>query len=253
MRIATWNVNGIRAREPQLLEWLELEKPDIFCLQEIKAQAAQLSLSLGTLAAYDSYFHGSGGYSGVSLHVKKSLRDSLGAPVFGHPPFDYESRIVAATLGELTVASVYVPNGGKDYPAKLRFFEAMITWARELAESGRRLVLAGDLNIAHRDVDVHPTQQRATAVGQRPEERERFDALLGTGLVDVGRKLHPTDDRFFTWWPYWRGAREKNFGWRIDYVLTSRPIAERATRCVWQREFGSSDHAPLLVDFDGFA
>jgi exodeoxyribonuclease-3 len=248
MRIATWNVNGIRAREAQLLEWIERDRPDVFCLQEIKAQITQLPLALGALASYDSFFHGSGGYSGVSVHVRKS--PGRAPVVFSHPPFDFETRVVEARMGDLAIASVYAPNGGKDYPAKLGFYEAMIAWARASIESGTRLVIAGDLNIAHQEIDVHPSQRSAKVVGQRPEERALFDALLETGLVDVTRALHPTDDRLFSWWPYWREARQKNVGWRLDYVLATRDVALRAKTSVVDREFGASDHAPLVVDLD---
>lgn len=284
MKIATWNVNGIRAREAQLLEWLAKEQPDVVCLQEIKAQITQLPLALGSLAAYDTFFHGSGGYSGVSLHVKKSARAAFvrvegsgavaeivqasaptgGAPplasspaptpaptvVFSHPHFDMETRIVEGRIGNYSFASVYVPNGGKDYPAKIKFFEAMIGWARTLVREGRDLVLCGDLNITHRAIDVHPTQRNEKLTGQRPEERALFDALLDVGLVDVTRRLRPDDDALFSWWPYWRQAREKNVGWRLDYVLTTARLAERVTSCEVQREFGSSDHGPLIVEFD---
>lgn len=248
MRIATWNVNGIRAREAQLLEWIAKDEPDVFCLQEIKAQITQLPLALGALSLYDSFFHGSGGYSGVSVHVKKSL--GWGRVAFSHPAFDMETRVVEARVRDLAFLSVYAPNGGKDYPAKLAFYDAMIAWARETIRSGTRLVVAGDLNITHRPIDVHPTQRNEKLVGQKPEERVLFDALLATGLVDVTRKLHPTDDQLFSWWPYWREARQKNVGWRLDYVLTTHDIAERVTKCVVEREFGASDHAPLVADFD---
>lgn len=248
MRIATWNVNGIRAREAQLLEWIAKDSPDVFCLQEIKAQIIQLPLALGALSLYDSYFHGSGGYSGVSIHVKKSL--GIGRAVFSHPPFDMETRVVAAKVGDYSFLSVYAPNGGKDYPAKIAFYKSMIDWSRDTIANGTKLVISGDLNIAHRPMDVHPKQRNEKLTGQRPEERELFDLLLGTGLVDVTRKLRPDDDRLFSWWPYWHEARQKNVGWRLDYVLATESIAARVRECVVEREFGASDHAPLVADFD---
>src|SRR5438132_2558627 len=129
MKIATWNVNGIRAREAQLCDWLERDQPDVVCLQELKAEIAQIPARCH-LDHYHIYWHGLRAYSGVSLHVKKGLID--GEPVFSHPAFDMESRIVQATLGNMVIASVYVPNGGKDYAAKLAFFQQLVDWAKRL-------------------------------------------------------------------------------------------------------------------------
>lgn len=254
MKIATWNVNGIRARESQLLEWIEKESPDVFCLQEIKADLTQLPLGLGALSTYQSYFHGSGGYSGVSLHVKRTLAAELGSGgkvSFDHPPFDFETRVVEARLGDLSILSVYVPNGGKDYAAKLRFLEAFASWVSEAHTTGRRVVVCGDLNVAHRPIDVHPSQRDEKAVGQRPDERALFDRLLGAGLVDLTRVKFPEDPRSFTWWPYWKAARQRNLGWRIDYVLAPASMAERVNDVRTLREFGTSDHAPLVVELAG--
>jgi exodeoxyribonuclease-3 len=109
-------------------------------------------------------------------------------------------------------------------------------------------VLCGDLNVALREIDVHPRERKAGAIGQRPDERAVLDRILSRGLVDLVRRLHPDDDAFFTWWAPWRNFRQLNRGWRIDYVLASAPLAARATRCDSLREFGTSDHAPLVVE-----
>ncbi len=248
MKVATWNVNGIRARMEQVTAWLAVEKPDILCLQEIKASPDQLGDSLFALADYVNYWHGAkGGYSGVSLHVRRGSFAT--APVFSHPAFDMETRIAVAELGETSFASVYVPNGGKDYDAKLKFLEQLAAWTTEACASGRQLVLCGDLNVAIEDIDVHPSQRKADVIGQRSEERALFARMFTAGLVDVGRKLAPTDDRLFSWWPYWRQARERNLGWRIDYVLASAATAERATAAGVQRTVGTSDHAPVVMEW----
>ncbi|HMC76636.1 MAG TPA: exodeoxyribonuclease III, partial [Vicinamibacterales bacterium] len=123
MKIATWNVNGIRARQSQVQEWVEREQPDIVCLQEIKAVSDQVPAALCEMEGYWCYWHGTKGYSGVGLHVRKAL--SPDRPAFDHPSFDYESRIVTARVGDMTFASIYAPNGGKDFPAKMRFLEAL--------------------------------------------------------------------------------------------------------------------------------
>jgi exodeoxyribonuclease III len=244
MKVATWNVNGIRARAGQFCEWVARDAPDIVCLQELKAELGQVPLEC-QLDDYHVYWHGLKAYSGVSLHVKKRLAQEK--PVFSHPEFDMESRIVQAEIGKLVVASVYVPNGGKDYPAKLAFLTRLAAWARRLHEEGREVVLCGDLNVAHRDMDVHPKERKAGVIGQRPEERELFDALLGEHLIDVGRRLNPDNAEVFSWWPPWRNMRSRNIGWRIDYILASPSIAARAASCAVLAEVGTSDHAPVAM------
>ena len=245
MKIATWNVNGIRARAGQVCEFLEREKPDVLCLQELKANIDQVPLECRA-TDYHIYWHGSTvrAYSGVSLHLSQNTFGE--APQFSHPEFDMESRIVAGQAGDTVFASVYVPNGGKDYPAKLRFLQQMKDWVHRIHAEGRQLVLCGDINIARTERDVHPVERR-NVIGQLPEERALFEELIGEHLVDVHRKLDPDNERLFTWWAPWRKMRERNIGWRLDYVLASKPIAEKAQACVVQREFGTSDHGPVVM------
>ena len=247
MQIATWNVNGIRARAAQLCEWLERDRPEIVCLQELKAQEDQIPPQC-KLDEYHAFWHCMKGYSGVSLHIHRDLLQT--APVFTHPSFDVESRIVQVTIGDLVVASVYVPNGGKDYPAKLAFLTAMAEWAQEVHAEGRQLIICGDLNVTRTEMDVHPKERKPNAVGQRPEERVLFDALLAQGLVDVGRTLYPDNPNLFTWWAPWRNLRARNIGWRLDYLLASAPVANRATGCAVLKDVGTSDHAPVVMTLD---
>ena len=158
-----------------------------------------------------------------------------------------ESRIVQVEHGNLVIASVYVPNGGKDYPAKLRFVTQLAAWARRLHAEGRELVLCGDMNIARTDMDVHPKERKPNAVGQRPEERALFEQLLGEHLVDMSRVFEPDNPNLFTWWAPWRNLRARNIGWRLDYVLASPATARRATSCLVQADVGTSDHAPVVM------
>ncbi|MEW5983806.1 MAG: exodeoxyribonuclease III [Acidobacteriota bacterium] len=247
MKIATWNVNGIRARQAQVLEWLERESPDVVCLQEIKAARDQVPPSLWDLDGYWTYWHGQSGYSGVAVLVRRAFHAA--APSFTHPSFDFETRVVTAEVGPLLVASIYVPNGGKDYAAKVRFLQALEAFARESASAGRPLVLCGDMNVAHTEMDVHPKERKPDALGQSSEERGLFSRLLDAGLVDVGRTLDPSNDQYFTWWAPWRSLRQRNIGWRLDYVLASPSIASRARSCPSFREIGTSDHAPVVATF----
>lgn len=244
MKIATWNVNGIRAREAQFCDWLARDTPDIVCLQELKAEPGQIP-DRCKAAEYETFWHGQRGYSGVSLHVRKGAFAS--APQFSHPPFDMETRIVQASFGNLTVASVYVPNGGKDYAAKIRFLHDLVAWTGALHAEGRELILCGDINIARTDIDVHPRERKPDIIGQRSEERALLESMLGEQMVDVARALHPEDERMFTWWAPWRNLRQRNIGWRIDYILASPSIAARVEACRVLADVGTSDHAPVLA------
>jgi exodeoxyribonuclease-3 len=246
MKIATWNVNGIRARQGQVQDWIEAERPDVVCLQEIKASLDQLPVWLCEIEGYWCYWHGAKGYSGVGLHVSKSFAPDR--PVFEHPGFDYENRIVLAKLPHATVASVYVPNGGKDFPAKMRFLGALEDFAGDMRSTGA-LVICGDINIARTDMDVHPKERKPRAIGQLPEERAQLERIIGHGLVDVGRALEPDNDQMFTWWAPWRNMRQRNIGWRLDYVLASESLFQKVNGCVVQREIGTSDHAPVMAVF----
>ena len=249
LTIATWNVNGIRARQEQFLEWVGRDRPDVICLQEIKASPAQLSETICNLNGYWCYWHGAGGYSGVSLNLRTDRFPEK--PEFTHPAFDHETRIVTAEAGDLVLASIYVPNGGKDFAAKMTFLESLKQYTADMHASGRRLILCGDLNVARADQDVHPKERKPGIIGQRPEERELFAGLLSQGLVDLGRALDPDNDGLFTWWAPWRNMRQRNIGWRIDYILASEPVAEKATACKVLADVGTSDHAPVVVVLEG--
>lgn len=249
--MATWNVNGLRARQGQLLAWLAASRPDIVCLQEIKASPDQLPSELRDIDGYWSGWHGAPGYSGVGLLVARASAPD--APVFEPPPFDFEQRILAADVstpdGPVTVASVYVPNGARNYAAKLGFLEALARWAAERIEAGRLLVIAGDLNVARSDLDVHPKERRPNQIGTRPDERALVERLLAGGLVDAVRARHPDNPNLFTWWAPWRGRRERNIGWRIDYILPSRALYKRLVDVKVQPDIGTSDHAPVVATF----
>jgi exodeoxyribonuclease-3 len=251
MKIATWNVNGIRARQAQLQEWIERERPDVVCLQEIKATSEQVPEALCEMEGYWCYWHGGKGYSGVGLHVSKSIAPER--PLFSHPEFNYENRIATVdlktTAGEVTVASVYVPNGGKDFPAKMKFLEAMDAYASSFEASGRQLVMCGDMNVARTERDVHPKERKPRGIGQLPEERALIERIIGRGLIDVGRALDPDNDGLFTWWPPWRNMRQRNIGWRLDYVLASTALASTALACPVEKDVGTSDHAPVMATF----
>ncbi|MBP8273296.1 MAG: exodeoxyribonuclease III [Acidobacteria bacterium] len=249
MKLITWNVNGIRARHTQLIELMEREQPDVVCLQEIKASPAQVPefpIHSALAGDYRTFWHGSGGYSGVALLVKRTASASLDVT---HPAFDFEFRIASCVVNGVRIAATYVPNGGKDYEAKLRFLEGLAQWADAARASGEPLAICGDLNVAFEDRDIHVKERKPNQIGTRPEERALIGRLIDAGLVDVGRTLDPDNDDLFTWWPPWRSMRQRNIGWRIDYILASAPLGPSAKTCVSMREFGTSDHAPVMAEF----
>lgn len=248
MKIVTWNVNGVRARQAEVQALAEREQPDVLCLQEIKAAPDQLPLWLLDMDGYWCCWHGAKGYSGVAVLVRRASCPEQ--PVFGHPAFDFEHRAAYVEFSDVTVASLYVPNGGKDFDAKMRFLEALDAYAAASRAPGRLLVLCGDFNVAHTEMDVHPKERKAGVLGQRPDERALFDRLLAHGLVDVNRRLDPDNAELFTWWAPWRNLRQRNIGWRIDYVLATESLATRAVSCRAEREVGTSDHGPVIAEFD---
>lgn len=246
MKIATWNVNGLRARFEDLKAWLSESRPDVVCLQEIKATPTQVPEPLTGLPEYQSFWHGGpGGYSGVSLHVRRSFHSER--VCFSNPAFDMEHRIVEVTIADWVFASVYVPNGNKDYDAKETFLRGLIDRARELREADRRYVVCGDLNVTRSSADLHPKQRKPNAIGQTEPERQLFEELLATGLTDSLRHLHPDDDTLFTWWPPWREEKQKNRGWRIDYVLVPEEMRDAIVQTTVLKNTGTSDHAPFEV------
>lgn len=248
LKVATWNVNGIRARQAQFQEWIERDRPDIICLQEIKAATAQVPEALCQLAGYECYWYGERAYSGVGLHIRKDLLTN--GPNFSHPSFDHENRIVTAEIDNTIVASIYVPNGGKDFAAKMRFLSALELYAEASHTAGKSLILCGDMNVTRTDQDVHPKERNPNVVGQRPDERQLFARILARGLIDVGRALDPDNNDLFTWWAPWRNMRQRNIGWRLDYLLVSERLAARATDCAVLKEIGTSDHAPVMATLE---
>jgi exodeoxyribonuclease III len=247
LTISTWNVNGIRARALAFERWLRVHHPDILCLQEIKAHPDQVPETLRELDGYTSLWHGAkGGYSGVSIHV----RNHLGKPEFSVPFFDQETRVAQVRLRGLTVINVYVPLGQKSYRQKLDFFDELLNYIDALRYEGERVILCGDMNVAMADVDVHPDLYEEGRLCLRDDERARLRKLQSMGMVDLFRTLHPSDANAYSWWPYFGDARGRNVGWRLDYIFAPGDTIALLNRCRIHREEASSDHSPVVGEFD---
>jgi exodeoxyribonuclease-3 len=254
MRIITCNVNGLRAAAGKgFLEWMRKQKPDIVCLQEIKAQEADLPRPLLAPRGLHAFFHPAEkrGYSGVAIYSKREPDNvTLG---LGIAEIDKQGRFLQADHDNLSVISLYMPSGtmGDEAQArKYRFMDHFLPRLERMRACGREFVICGDWNIAHREIDVKNWKTNQKTTGFLPREREWLTKVLEQhGFVDVFRALDPNPDRF-TWWNQFGGARERNVGWRIDYQIATPGIAKLARKTSICMEPWFSDHAPLTVDYD---
>jgi len=257
VRVITLNVNGLRsACSKGLMRWLARRQPDVVCLQEVKAQAADLLASqLNPAGLYTHFaFAQARGYSGTALlSRKRPHRVRIG---FGVDEFDREGRYVEAQFATVNVISVYFPSGSSSperQQAKFRFLDVFFPYLKQLRDSGREYLLCGDVNIAHRQIDLKNWRSNQKNSGFLPEERawigRAFDEL---GWIDVYRRLHPdTTGEGYTWWSNRGQAWTNNVGWRIDYQIATPALAARARRCEVYKARRFSDHAPLIVEYTG--
>jgi exodeoxyribonuclease-3 len=256
MRFATWNVNSVKARLPRLLEWLELKKPDVVCLQETKVPADGFPGDVAALG-YEVAAYGQGRWNGVALLSRVGLTD-VRHGFAGEPGFpDAEARAVSAVCGDIRFMSVYVPNGrtpdDPHYQYKLAWLAALRD-ALEADIAAGPAVVAGDFNVAPTDADVWDPAAFVGATHVTPPERDAIAALRDAGLRDIPARPMKGDHPF-TYWDYRAGMFHQNMGMRIDLVLATPSVADRVTDAVVDREArkgkGPSDHAPIVVDIDG--
>ncbi|MEF9943684.1 MAG: exodeoxyribonuclease III [Burkholderiaceae bacterium] len=253
-RIVSLNANGIRSAATKgLFDWLDTQDADVVCLQEVKAHEADVPAPLRHRHGQSAWFHCAEkkGYSGCAIysrHHPKSVR--LG---FGSTEFDPEGRYVEADFGAVTVISAYFPSGSSSeerQQAKFRFLAEFLPHMDALKASGREVILCGDINIAHKAIDLKNWRSNQKNSGFLPEEREWMTQLLEThGWVDVFRTLEAGPD-LYTWWSNRGQAWAKNVGWRLDYQLATPGIAAQAKRSSIYKEQRFSDHAPLTIDYD---
>jgi exodeoxyribonuclease-3 len=250
MRIISWNVNGIRAVERKgFWEWFDEAQPDILCLQETKAQPNQLSKKLRQPAGYQSHWHSAErkGYSGVGTWAREEVDVQYG---LGIEEFDVEGRVLISEHPGFTLLNCYMPNGKQsqerlDY--KLRFYEALLDSCDRMHADGKQLVICGDVNTAHKEIDLAHPKANETVSGFLPEERAWIDQFLEHGLVDAFRAFNQEPEQY-TWWSYITRARERNVGWRIDYFLVSESLMSRVEDCIILSEVMGSDHCPIALD-----
>jgi exodeoxyribonuclease III len=250
MNIYTWNINGIRARQEALSAWLESRKPDIVVLEEVKAREEEIPDTITAIAGYRKFWNGSSfrkGYSGVGLLVRDGLFDDAHCEV---PPFDVENRTLVLHCPEFSLIGTYTPRGdsAEHYAVKLRYLADLKAFIANLLAEGRQVVLAGDMNVALTEIDVHRSQNKPGATGLRPEERAAIAAHLELGLHDIVRELNPEKNDLFTWWPNWKFARERNLGWRIDCLYLTDALAGKVSGVSVDLDEKSSDHAPVSVE-----
>lgn len=256
LRIISLNLNGIRsAASKGVLDWLQGQDADLVCVQELKAQHADLSDALRAPAGFQGWFHCAEkrGYSGVGIYARRSPDRVIEG--LGIAEIDAEGRYLQADFGGLSLVSLYLPSGSSSeerQQAKFRFMAQFRPRLEALLEGGREVVLCGDWNIAHREIDLRNWKSNQKNSGFLPEEREWLTGVFEQlGWVDVYRRLHPdaTGDAY-TWWSNRGQAWAKNVGWRIDYQIASAGLAARALASTVYKERRFSDHAPLTVDYD---
>ena len=259
MRIATWNVNSLKARLPRVEEWLESAQPDVLCLQETKlADKAFPAMTFGALG-YDSAHYGHGQWNGVAILSRVGV-DDVGTG-FGPgvtDPYEGDARLIAATCGGVRIVSVYVPNGrevpSEFYDRKLEWFERLAEWVDAHHTPSDPLVILGDFNVAPEDRDVWSPAAFAGSTHVTAPERAAVARLEAWGLVDAFRRLYPAQDGLYSYWDYRRGDFHEGRGMRIDLVLATAPVADRLTWAIVDRNARKgkqpSDHAPVVVDVD---
>jgi exodeoxyribonuclease III len=254
MIISTWNVNGVNGRLANLLAWLETRRPDVVCLQELKAPDEKFPADALHRAGYGALWHGQKSWNGVAIlaHGAEPRERRRGLP---GDPDDTHSRYIEAEVEGLVIGCLYLPNGnpapGPRFDYKLRWFDRLTKYAKSLLESGEPIVLAGDYNVMPTDLDVYAPERWVDDALFRPEVRDAYRRLVAQGWTDALRAMHP-NDRIYTFWDYFRNAFARNAGLRIDHLLLSPTLKARLVAAevdreprAWQKP---SDHAPVWVD-----
>jgi exodeoxyribonuclease III len=252
MRLISWNVNGIRSIEKKgFFEWMHEESPDILCLQETKAHPEQLTEKFLKPDNYHSYWASAEkkGYSGVAIYSKKEPKSIEG---LGNPEFDSEGRTLLADFGDFMLFNIYYPNGGegnKRVPFKMRFYADFLEKVETLRKAGKKIIITGDVNTAHTEIDLARPKENVKNTGFLPEEREWMCKFLDCGYVDTFRHFHK-EPGHYSYWDYKSGARARNVGWRIDYFFVTQNLLPNLKKASILKDVVGSDHCPVEIEID---
>jgi len=253
MKIATYNVNGVNGRLPVLLQWLQEAKPDIVCLQELKAPQEKFPEAAIKELGYEAIWHGQKSWNGVAILSRVGKPQEISRTLPGDEE-DTHSRYIEAAVKDIVIGCLYLPNGnpapGPKFDYKLRWFERLIIHANELLASGRPVILTGDFNVMPTELDVYKPEKWVDDALFRPEVRAAFHRLVAQGWTDAIRKLYP-EEKIYTFWDYFRNAYGRDAGLRIDHFLLSPQLAPRLEAAGvdkhvrgWEK---TSDHAPVWI------
>ncbi len=254
MRLYSWNVNGIRAAEKKgFVPWLLETGADVVCVQETKAQPGDLSEPLRSPDGYHSVWHSASrrGYSGVATYFRKGA-EPVAVDSLGIRKFDDEGRVQVLDFGSFVLVNAYYPNSQPERARikyKLDFCRAIVQLGRELREAGKPVIVCGDFNIAHREIDLARPKQNVENPGFYPEERRAMDRLLRAGYVDTFRHFAP-ESGHYTWWSYRTNARARNIGWRLDYHVMDEALLPRLQEAKIHASVMGSDHCPVSITID---
>jgi exodeoxyribonuclease-3 len=249
--IYSWNVNGIRAiYNKGFLDWFKHRKPDILCVQETKASEEQLPQELKDVQGYHTFFSSADkkGYSGVGQYTKREPESVKSG--FGIPRFDHEGRILISDYGHFVLFNIYFPNGkasGERLRYKMDFYHAFLDYADTLRGRGNKIVVCGDFNTAHEEIDLARPRENSKVSGFLPEERAWIDEFVSHGYVDTFRMFNQEPGNY-TWWDLKTSSRERNVGWRIDYFFVSDNLEDNVESSYILPEVMGSDHCPLGID-----
>ena len=250
-KLYSWNVNGIRAAQKKgLIDWIQATQPDVLGLQETKAHPEQLDDALKEIEGYHVYWASAErkGYSGTALYTKvepQSVQIGLGIP-----EYDAEGRTIVADYGDYVLITAYFPNGSRDHsrvPFKMAYKEAFLEFCNDLQARGKPVIFCGDVNTAHREIDLARPKENQKTTGFLPEERAWIDKIVEQGYIDSFRHVHPEREDAYSWWAYWGKARERNVGWRIDYFFTTPDLADRIAEAEIHADVLGSDHCPISL------
>ena len=258
MKIISWNVNGIRAvAKKWFMDFFLEQTPDIFCIQETKAFEHQLAPELTEPIWYQSYWHKweRPGYAGTAIYVKDDLNVIDSKNHFDEiEHFHTDGRVTEIKLKDFVLLNCYFPNGGTRADGtemltyKLEFYNHIIDYANKIVSNGWNVIVTGDFNICHTEIDIARPEANQKSIGFLPIEREKITELLENGYVDVFRYFNPTQTDSYTWWSYRAGARPRNVGWRLDYFVVNKAFVDKVKGIEHLTDVMGSDHCPIVLE-----